>query len=154
MGKLWSLRGSKPWPPACKTGALANWAKAPRAFYYELSARYVTISMEPYRWWEKQISRANGFVAVLTRLELATSAVTGQRSNQLSYSTKISWRPRVYNFYIFMQIYFLHLYFISSITKPHGHSLVSVAYIFVLRGNHSRVRYRRRVVSPWENREL
>ena len=27
-------------------------------------------------------------MAVLTRLELATSAVTGQRSNQLSYSTK------------------------------------------------------------------
>ena len=27
-------------------------------------------------------------MAVLTRLELATSAVTGRRSNQLSYSTK------------------------------------------------------------------
>ena len=30
-----------------------------------------------------------GIVAVLTRFELATSAVTGRRSNQLSYSTKI-----------------------------------------------------------------
>lgn len=47
-------------------------------------------------------------MAVLTRLELATSAVTGRRSNQLSYSTKITGRRGVYRFYRIMQIYFLH----------------------------------------------
>lgn len=30
--KWWRLRESNPWPPACKTGALANWAKSPQTW--------------------------------------------------------------------------------------------------------------------------
>ena len=45
-------------------------------------------------------------MVVLTRLELATSAVTGQRSNQLSYSTKFITRGEVYKFFLNMQIFF------------------------------------------------
>ena len=26
---MWRIRESNPWPPACKAGALANWANSP-----------------------------------------------------------------------------------------------------------------------------
>ena len=32
----WRIRDSNPWPPACKAGALANWANSPKQFTYKV----------------------------------------------------------------------------------------------------------------------
>ena len=58
----WRITDSNRWPPACKAGALANWANPP-------SLRYYIKNVVPGRF------------------ELPTSTLSVWRSNQLSYRT-------------------------------------------------------------------
>ena len=84
----WRHRDSNPGPPACKAGALANWANPPREKREEILKKHLHELMSPSRNWSLEHIRPSRCV-VPGRLELPTSTLSVWRSNQLSYRTEL-----------------------------------------------------------------
>ena len=84
----WRITDSNRWPPACKAGALANWANPPREKREEILKKHLHELMSPSRNWSLEHIRPSRCV-VPGRLELPTSTLSVWRSNQLSYRTEL-----------------------------------------------------------------
>ena len=84
--RVWRITDSNRWPPACKAGALANWANPPREKREEILKKHLHELMSPSRNWNLEHIRPSRCV-VPGRLELPTSTLSVWRSNQLSYRT-------------------------------------------------------------------
>ena len=50
---LWTVRESNPWPPACKAGALANWANSPWSVERVNTFLFLTLLLQDRRWWSQ-----------------------------------------------------------------------------------------------------
>ena len=83
LPNLWRMTDSNRRPPACKAGALANWANSP----ISCGDTTRTCDLQVMSLTSYQLLYSAILIAVCTRFELVTSCVTGRRPNQLDQQT-------------------------------------------------------------------
>ena len=85
----WSIRDSNPGPPACKAGALANWANAPRKdnqYFTEIcpSGQVVTSDFRPKICWCRNQNASQLWEAFrINSMVVQSTAVKGESKSHL-----------------------------------------------------------------------